>query len=166
MRYTTQFGSLERFKKGGVEPIDDDPKNYVFSNIFDVANRSEPWARVCVAKNLEYVIEACRAAGESPYWAARHDEFVLCMDGEVEVLLHKLNDPDGVIEDDRDGAHRLKALPPAQKMGRIVLRRGHMALLPEGAAYQLKSSQPAAVLFQSIEGPDTNFRWADICQTQ
>ena len=33
--YTTDFGSIEDFRTGGVMAIDDDPKNYVFSNIFD-----------------------------------------------------------------------------------------------------------------------------------
>ena len=35
--YVTRFGSLETFEKGGIEIIDDDPKHYVFSNIFEVA---------------------------------------------------------------------------------------------------------------------------------
>ena len=35
--YTTDFGSIEDYRKGGVMAIDDDPKNYVFSNIFEVA---------------------------------------------------------------------------------------------------------------------------------
>src|SRR5262249_55605967 len=88
MTFQTRFGSLADFHKGGVEAIDDDPRHYVFSNVFDVASRSKPWERVCVAKNFEYVIEAASARGDSPYWTARHDEFVLCMDGEVEVELH------------------------------------------------------------------------------
>ena len=54
--YVTRFGSLDQYEKGGVEVIDDDPKRYVFSNVFDVASRSRPWERVCVAKNFEYVI--------------------------------------------------------------------------------------------------------------
>lgn len=166
MHYETRFGSLGSFEKGGVEPISDDPKNYVFSNIFEVASTQPAWSRVCVAKNFEYIVEACRTDGTSPYWAAGHDEFLLCMDGEVQVELHKLDDPESVIEADRDGAHRLKDLPPAQRMGRVVLRRGHMALLPAGAAYRLESASPGAVIFQTIEGPDTTFKWAEICQTK
>ena len=87
MTFHTRFGSLADHQKGGVEVIDDDPRHYVFSNVFEVASRQRPWERVAVAKNFEYVIEAARAAGESPFWTARHDEFVLCMDGEVEVEL-------------------------------------------------------------------------------
>jgi hypothetical protein len=167
MTFQTRFGSLADFQKGGVEVIDDNPRHYVFSNVFDVASRSRPWDRVCVAKNFEYVIEAACARGESPYWTARHDEFVLCMDGEVEVELHKLDEPARTIEN-RDGAHRLDALPPgnrSKKMGRIVLGRGHMALLPKHSAYRLRAGAPGAVVFQTIEGPETIFRWAEICQT-
>jgi len=164
MTFQTRFGSLADFQKGGVEAIDDDPRHYVFSNVFEVASRSKPWERVCVAKNFEYVIEAARAAGESPRWTARHDEFVLCMDGEVEVELHKLDAPAPGAEA-RDGAHRLDALPPGKPMGRVVLRRGHMALLPKHSAYRLRAAAPSAVVFQTIEGPETIFRWAEICQT-
>jgi len=165
MTFHTRFGSLADFQKGGVEVIDDNPKNYVFSNVFEVASRARPWERVCVAKNFEYVIEAASAKGESPCWTARHDEFVICMDGEVEVELYKPNDPGRVVSD-RDGAHRLDALPPSKKMGRIVLGRGHMALLPRHSAYRFRAAAPAALMFQTIEGPDTVFRWAEICQTE
>ena len=71
MTFKTRFGSMADYQKGGVEVINDDPRSYVFSNVFDVASRSKPWERVAVAKNFEYVIEAARAAGESPYWTAR-----------------------------------------------------------------------------------------------
>ena len=164
MTFQTRFGSLADYQKGRVDVIDDDPKNYVFSNVFEVASRARPWERVCVAKNFEYVIEAARATGESPYWAARHDEFVVCMDGELEVELHKLNEPARVIAD-RDGAHRLDALPPSKPMGRIVLGRGHMALLPKQSAYRFRAGAPAALMVQTIEGPETIFRWNEICQT-
>src|ERR1043165_4967177 len=164
MTFKTRFGSMAEYQKGGVEVINDNPRHYVFSNVFDVASRSKPWERVAVAKNFEYVIEAARAAGESPPWVARHDEFVLCMDGEVEVELHRIDEPGRVIGD-RDGAHRLDALPPGKRMGKAVLRRGHMALLPRQSAYRLRAAAPAAVVFQTIEGPETICRWAEICQT-
>jgi quercetin dioxygenase-like cupin family protein len=165
MTFQTRFGSLAEFHKGRVEVIADDPKNYVFSNVFEVASRARPGQRVCVAKNFEYVIEAVRADGESPYWTARHDEFVLCMDGQTEVELEKLAEPARAIKD-RDGAHRLDALPPARRMGRIVLGRGHMALLPKHSAYRFRARTPGALIVQTIEGPETIFRWAEICQTQ
>jgi hypothetical protein len=164
MTFHTRFGSLANHSKGGVEVIDDNPRHYVFSNVFDVASKSRPWERVAVAKNFEYVIEAARAEGESPLWTARHDEFVLCMDGEIEVELHKLDAPARVIAD-RDGAHRLGELPPGVPMGRIALRRGHMALLPKQSAYRMRAAAPAALVLQTIEGPETIARWAEICQT-
>ncbi|HEY0479522.1 MAG TPA: hypothetical protein VGD37_18510 [Kofleriaceae bacterium] len=165
MTLQTRFGSLADYQKGGVEAIDDHPRHYVFSNVFEVASRARPWERVAVAKNFEYVIEAVSARGDSPYWSARHDEFVLCMDGEVCVELHKLDAPARGVED-RDGAHRLDALPPGKPMGRITLGRGHMALLPRHSAYRLRAGAPSAVVLQTIEGPETIFRWAEICQTE
>src|SRR4029077_805162 len=90
--YSTVFGSLDSFRKGGVDIIDDDPKNYAFSNVFDVAGRSRPYERVAVGRDFEYVIEAVRAEGTSPWFGAAHDEFALCMDGEVELHLVKLAD--------------------------------------------------------------------------
>ena len=53
--YTTSFGSLLHFDKGGVDIIDDDPRHYAFSNVFDVAGRASPWEKVIVARNLEGV---------------------------------------------------------------------------------------------------------------
>ena len=35
--YVTKFGSLDDYDKGSIEVIDDDPKHYAFSNIFEVA---------------------------------------------------------------------------------------------------------------------------------
>ena len=42
-RFETKFGSLEHYEKGAVEVIDDDPKHYTFSNVFEVASRSRPY---------------------------------------------------------------------------------------------------------------------------
>ena len=102
----TVFGSLQSYQKGGIQVINDDPKNYVFSNVFDVATRSKPYERVAVGKNFEYVIECVRAEGTSPWFATAHDEFALCMDGKVEVRLLKLDDP-GVVPAGKNGAIRL-----------------------------------------------------------
>jgi hypothetical protein len=163
----TQFGSLRDYRKGGVEIIDDDPKNYVFSNVFEVASISAPYERVAVGKNFEYVIEAARAEGMSRWYGCAHDEFVLCMDGKVEVHLVKLDDPDSLVDPDSEGAVLLDTeLPAGRKMGRIVLGRGHMALLPVGAAYRFQADSPSVILFQTIEGAVTVQKWAEICQTQ
>jgi hypothetical protein len=49
-------------------------------------------------------------------------------------------------------------------MGRIVARRGHMVLLPGGAAYRFSADPPGVLLQQTVAGPDTQFRWAQIAQ--
>ena len=41
--YTTELGSLDDYRKGGVHIINDDPRNYVFSNVFEVAGKSAPF---------------------------------------------------------------------------------------------------------------------------
>lgn len=161
--YQTRFGSLKDYEKGAVEIIDDDPKNYVFSNIFEVCLKYGPYDRIAVAKNFEYVIEAARAEGTSDWFAAAHDEFVVCMDGAVEVHLVKLNDP-SVIDQNVKGAQRVEGNPDGVKMGRLKLGRGHMGLLPRGAAYRFAAAEPAALMFQTIRGPLTLEKWDEICQ--
>jgi hypothetical protein len=163
-QYQTRFGSLQDYEKGRVEIVDDDPKNYVFSNIFEVAARSAPYERVAVGKNFEYVIEAVRAEGLSGWYTADHDEFALAMDGEIEVHLVKLDQP--VAPPGGQGAILLDDLPEGRKMGRLVLRRGHMGLLPKGSAYRFQAETPAAMMIQTLLGPVTVQKWADICQTE
>lgn len=162
--YFTALGSLAQFEKGGVEIIDDDPKNYAFSNIYDVASRAKPYEKVAVGKNLKYVIEAVRTEGVSPWYAASHDESALIMDGEVEVTLVKLGAEQRVAEA-IEGTTLVAGEPAGPRMGRIVAKRGHMALLPKGAAYRFSSAAPGVLLLQTIHGPLTIERWADICQT-
>lgn len=165
MPITTKFGSLRDYEKGRVNIIDDDPRNYVFSNVFEVAATNAPYQRIAVGKNFEYVIEALRADGESPWYSAAHDEFVVAMDGKIEVHLVKLDDPDDVVDPASQGAHRLVGDPQGRKMGRILLSRGHMAMLPVGSAYRFSASEPCAAIIQTIQGPETIEKWADICQT-
>jgi hypothetical protein len=163
-QYFTRFGSLERYEKGGVEVINDDPRNYVFSNIFEVASKSKPYEKVAVGKNLEYVIEAIRAEGTSEWRAAGHDEFALVMDGDVEIRLMKLDNPSAV-PPGTHGSIALKGVPAGRKMGVVRARRGHMTLLPVGATYQFHANRPGVVLLQTIAGKDTIERWGQICQT-
>ena len=40
-----------------------------------------------------------------------------------------------------------------------------MVLLPAGRCYRFVADQPSVILLQTIEGPDTVQRWAEICQT-
>ena len=161
--YRTVFGSLSSYQKGGVEVIDDDPKYYVFSNVFEVASKSKPYEKVAVGKNLRYVIEVLRAEGTSPWFAAAHDEAALIMDGEIEVHLIKPDQP--LVPENKEGSVRLDREPQGTKMGWIKARRGHMALLPKGAAYRFRSPKPGVLLIQTIQGDFTVERWAEICQT-
>ena len=163
-QYVTRFGSLAHYEKGGVEIIDDNPKNYAFSNIFEVAARSKPYEKVAVGKNLEYVLEAIRAEGTSEWRTAAHDEFALVMDGEVEIRLRKLDDA-SVVPPDKHGSIGLRGEPKGKLMGTVRARRGHMTLLPAGAAYQFHADLPGVILLQTIAGDDTQYRWAQICQT-
>jgi hypothetical protein len=161
---TTRFGSLVHYDKGGVEVINDDPRNYVFSNLFEVASRARPYEKVAVGKNIDYVIEAIRAEGTSEWRGAGHDEFALVMDGEVEIRLLKLDDA-GVVPAGTRGSIALPGRPAGRSMGLVRARRGHMTLLPVGAAYQFHAARPAVILLQTLAGRDTIERWADICQT-
>lgn len=159
----TVFGALHNYQKGGVEIINDDPKNYVFSNVFEVAEKAKPYERIAVGKNFEYVIEAVRAEGTSPWYACAHDEFALVMDGKVEIRLVKPDKP--LVSADKMGAIRLAAVPQGRNMGRVVAGRGHMTLLPKGSAYQFHADAASVVTIQTIQGEVTVERWADICQT-
>jgi hypothetical protein len=165
--YTTKFGSLATYDKGGVELIADDARHYAFSNIFEVAATMPAWERVAVAKNWEYVLETVRAEGTSPWYTAAHDEFAICMDdsgSEVLVELVKLDVP--VAADDIEGAVLVDGEPAGPPMGRIHLKRGHQALLPKGSAYRfVKDGEPGVLLIQTIGGQLTQYRWAEICQT-
>lgn len=163
--YRTVFGSLENYEKGGVEIINDDPKNYAFSNVFEVASKSKPYEKVAVGQNLKYVIEAVRAEGTSPWFAAAHDEAALVMDGTLEVHYVKPEKP--VVPEGTEGTQILDAEPTGQKMGWVKVNRGHMALLPKGSAYQFRNpGKPGVLLIQTIKGKNTLERWADICQTK
>ncbi len=158
----TRFGSLTHFEKGGIQPIHDDPRNYAFSNIFEVASKAEPWEKVAVGRNLKYALETVRAEGTSPWYAAAHDESAIVMDGEVEIRLMKPDTP--IVAESHEGTTTLEGNPRGRKMGTIVARRGHMALLPKGSAYQIHAARPGVILLQTIKGDLTIERWTDICQ--
>jgi hypothetical protein len=163
MSYTTQFGSLDRFRKGSIEIIEGSAKHYVFSNMFEVANGAKPYEKVVVAKNLQFVIETLRAEGDSPWFAASHDEFVVAMDGEVEVQFVKLDDPDRIVPASKEGSVKLQGEPQGKKMGYVRLKRGHQALLPAHAAYRFRALRRGVLLLQTILGEHSVQKWAEIC---
>lgn len=159
----TTFGSINRYEKGTIELISGSRKEYVFSNIFEVASRSRPYERVAVGKNLEYVQEAVRAEGVSPWYTCAHDEFVLCMDGEVHVEYVVLDDPRAHTGADKGGATLVKGQPVGRRMGLIKLRRGHQALLNKDCAYRFHAQGLGVLLIQTIQGDVTVQKWAEIC---
>ncbi|MGW0712390.1 hypothetical protein ACWD4G_41740 [Streptomyces sp. NPDC002643] len=161
--YVTRFGSLENYEKGGVEIVNDDPRHYAFSNVFEVASNAKPYEKIAVGKNMEYVLEAIRAEGTSEWRTASHDEFALVMDGTVEITLVKLDQ--SPLPADAEGSVALAEEPAGRRMGRVVARRGHMTLLPAGAAYRFSAERASVILQQTIAGPDTQYRWAEIAQS-
>lgn len=163
--YTTRFGSLDQFEKGQVQIIDDDVKNYAFSNCFDIASRARPYEKVVFGVNQIYVLETIRAEGQSPWYTCAHDEFALCMDGEVEVHLVQLDPPQTVADTDKNGAVTVKGEPKGKKMGWMKIHRGHQAMLPKNTAYQFRAARPAVLVQQTCKGELSIERWADICQT-
>jgi hypothetical protein len=160
--YKTEFGSLERFEKGGVTIVNDDVRNYVFSNVFEVAGNAKPFEKVAVAKNLEYVLETVRVEGSSPWRTSMHDEFALVMSGEVRFEFVDLETapPDLPAE----GSVQLDGAPVGAPMGYVIGRQGHMVILSAHSAYRYSAERPAALLLQTIASADTRFRWAEICQ--
>jgi hypothetical protein len=158
MAYVTKIGSLDTYEKGVIE-VRDDLKHYLFSNIYEVANAAQPFERVAVAKNIEYVAEAMKVDGESAWYTAAHDEFAIVMDGEITINFIMLDaEPPA-----HKGAAKLTGTPVGRKMGRVIARRGHEVLLPRGAAYQFTAARPGVVLIQTLLGPVTVERWAQIC---
>jgi hypothetical protein len=162
--YTTVFGSLDNYEKGRVVIIDDDPKAYVFSNIFEVASNAKPYEKIAVGKNLEYVLETIRCEGTSEWRATPHDEFALVMDGTVVV---EFIDPDQqLVDPEAQGSIGLDGEPAGTRMGKVTAWRGHQVLLPAGRCYRFHSDAVGVILLQTIEGPDTVYKWAEICQTE
>ncbi|CAB3753744.1 hydroxyquinol 1,2-dioxygenase [Burkholderia puraquae] len=157
--FHTVLGSLDSYRKGEIEITSGSAQHYAFSNVFEVASKSAPYEKVVAGKNLEYVIEVLRTDGQSPWFACAHDEFVIQMDGEVRIEFIKLDTP----PKSGRGTVNAGAQPAGRKMGYVVLRKGHQALLPAGCAYRFTASQPGVALVQTILGELSVEKWADIC---
>ncbi|GGO79924.1 hypothetical protein GCM10011348_15450 [Marinobacterium nitratireducens] len=160
--YKTKFASIDDYTKGGIQILNEDPKRFVFSNLYEVAATSAPYERVVVAKNLDYTIEVSRAENTSDWYVCSHDEFVVAMDYDVEVHFVKLDD-EKVVDENQDGAVKLQGHPDGRKMGRILMKRGHQALLPEKVAYRFQASAPATLMLQTLIGQESVEKWGDIC---
>ena len=162
--YETRFGSLDRYEKGRVENIADNVKNYAMSNCFDIAAKSKPYEKVVFGVNQVYVMETLRAEGVSPWYTCAHDEFVLSMDGDVEIHLVKLDAEAQVQDTEKNGAVLVPGEPKGRKMGWMKIKRGHQALLPKNAAYQFRAAKPGVLVLQTCKGELSVERWAEICQ--
>jgi len=163
-QYTTKFGSLESYEKGGVQVINDNAKNYAFSNCFEIAGKSRPYEKVVFGINQIYVLETIRAEGVSPWYTCAHDEFALCMDKEVDIYLVKLDPIQQVQDKEKNGAVTVNGEPLGQPMGWMKIKRGHQALLPANAAYQFRAEKTAVIVLQTCKGDLSVEKWADICQ--
>ncbi|CDF84640.1 hypothetical protein PKB_3296 [Pseudomonas knackmussii B13] len=157
--FRTVFGSLDDYRKGSIELVKGDARHYAFSNVFEVASQSAAYEKVVVGLNLGYVIEVLRAEGRSPWFHCAHDEFAICMDGEVRIDFLKLDAP----LREGEGTELAGEQPLGKPMGYVLLKRGHQALLPAGCAYRFESPRPGVLLQQTIKGPLSVEKWADIC---
>lgn len=156
----TVFGSLVDYEKGSIELISGEAKHFAFSNMFEVASNAAPYDRVVVAKNIGYVMEVMRAEGTSPWFACGHDEFAICMDGEITVEFVKLDDPP---DPEKEGAVLAGDEPEGRRMGIVKLKRGHQALLPAGCAYRFVATRLGVILQQTILGDLSVEKWDEIC---
>jgi hypothetical protein len=164
VEYTTKFGSLEHFEKGGVQVINDDAKHYAFSNCFEIASNSKPYEKVVFGINQIYVLEVLRTEGTSPWFTCAHDEFALSMDKEVDIHLVKLDESQRITDPDKNGAVIVQGEPQGARMGWMRIKRGHQALLPANTAYQFRATQPGVVVLQTCKGDLSVEKWAEICQ--
>lgn len=158
--YVTKFGSLKDYEKGSIQIVQGKATNYAFSNVFEVAEKAQAYDKIIVGLNQKYVIEAVRAEGQSVWYTASHDEFVVVMDGELRVDFLKLNQAvNGQIEGTQIAGEQPEGIP----MGYVVLKKGHQAILPAGSAYRFNATAPSVLLIQTIQGPLSLEKWSEIC---
>ena len=120
MTITTVFGSTDNYVKGGVEITgNEEAKDYLFSNMFEVAGKARPWERIVIAKNLENTIECVRAEGLSPWYLCGHDETALVMQGGMETHFIKPADPNLAPPAEQEGSIRLESEPEGLAMGHV-----------------------------------------------
>jgi hypothetical protein len=158
----TVFGSLRDYTKGTIELVSGEARHYVFSNVFEVASRSKPYERIVVARNMEYVQEVMRAEGVSPWFACGHDEFALCLDGEITVEFIKMKSPPSA---EAGGAVLAGESPEGARMGHVRLRRGHQVLLGAGNAYRFTAGTTGVLMQQTMLGDLSVQKWREICLT-
>ncbi|HXG20275.1 MAG TPA: hydroxyquinol 1,2-dioxygenase [Methylomirabilota bacterium] len=150
--------SMSRYEKGGVDIVDptESVKRYVYSNVYEVGARAKPYEKIAVAKNGPYVVECIVAEGVMPQWRLQpHDEFVLCLEGEVRIdfIEPRVELPAG-------GHDQVSG----EEMGYIIVREGSLCLLPKGMAYKFRADRRSLLLQQAKQSADTVFAWEEICE--
>ena len=163
MEYTTRFGSLDSYEKGGVEIIDDDPS----TTPSPTCSRSPRWRRRTrrwpSARTCSTSLEVIRAEGTSGWRTCAHDEFVLCMDGEVTVELVKPTTP--LAPAGKEGSVAVDGEPEGVPMGTRLASAA--ATWRCCRAARPTASKPAAPSVSCSSRPclgdDTVERWAEIC---
>ena len=73
-------------------------------------------------------------------------------------------DPDAHVDPESEGAVSIQGKPDGVNMGYVLLGRGHMTMLPVGAAYKFSADQTCTILIQTIDGAVTQHKWAQFCQ--
>ena len=165
MSVTTVFGSIDSYDKGGVEITgNENARDYLFSNMYEVAGKAEPWERIVIAKNLENTIECIRAEGDSPWYICGHDETALLMQGSMKARFIRPVDRGLIPAEERGGSVKLAGRPAGQDMGYVNALRGHLILLPAAAAYQFQAGELSVILLQTLAGDESVEKWAEICQ--
>ena len=101
-----------------------------------------------------------RAEGASPWFACSHDEFALCLDGEITVDFIKMKSPPAA---DKNGAVLLAGEPEGKRIGWVKLKRGHQVLLGAGNAYRFTATVTGVLLQQTVLGDLSVQKWREIC---
>ncbi|MCS6924720.1 MAG: hydroxyquinol 1,2-dioxygenase [Candidatus Binatia bacterium] len=151
-------GSMAHYSKGGVEIVDprENVRRYVYSNVYEIGARAQPYTKLAVARNGPYVVECIVAEGVMPQWSLRpHDEFLLCLEGEVRV---------DFIEPQTEMPPGSHPTVSGEEVGYIIIREGNLCLLPKGMAYRLSASRRSLLLQQTKQSEETVFAWEEICE--
>ena len=149
--------TMARHEKGGVDIVDprENIKRYVYSNVYEIGARAQPYEKLAVAKNGPYVVECIVAEGVMPQWRLQpHDEFLVCLEGEVRVEFIEPR-----VELPAGGHTEV----PGEAVGYIIVREGNLCLLPKGIAYKFSASRRSLLLQQAKQSEDTVFAWENIC---
>src|SRR4030095_4175311 len=97
-----------------------------------------------------------RAEGVSPWFACGHDEFALCMDGEITVDFIKMKHTPGT---GTHGAVLVGDTPEGARMGHVKLKRGHQVLLGAGNAYRFTATRLGVLMQQTVLGDLSVPKW-------